>query len=383
MVSLSQVQQTNASAASKLPAGLVAVFAGATAGIGETGLKAFTKYTTQPKIYYIGRSQEAGDRLQIELKELNPEGEYVFIKKDMSLLKNVDEVCRDIKSRETVLNVLFLNTEEGLPLVTGLTIYSRNRLAVNLLPLLKKAPSLRRVISVMAGTHEGKLFSDDIAARNIPFTSIHNSRGHMCSALTLSLEALARQAPEVSFIHNFPGSVDTNLIRSGDGFMMQVMKYWFKVSMTVRRQWLPKEECGDRHAWLCLTGRYPDKGGSENGIKEGEVAVGTDGNKGSGVYSVDWDGESASGEVVKLLDGFKEEGLVEKVWKDQEKEFIRITGFGASVNIHNTTLLMEQLAAIHAIWTAVANRDAALLHKELIYRIDEMLQCLGNDGSTD
>ncbi|KAG4255093.1 hypothetical protein FPRO04_03626 [Fusarium proliferatum] len=326
MVSLSRVQQTNASAASKLPAGLVAVFAGATAGIGETALKAFAKYTTQPKIYYIGRSQEAGDRLQIELKESNPEGEYVFIKKDMSLLKNVDEVCRDIKSKETVLNVLFLNTEEGLPLVTGLTIYSRNRLTVNLLPLLKKAPSLRRVISVMAGTHEGKLFSDDIAARNIPFTSIHNSRGHMCSALTLSLEALARQAPEVSFIHNFPGSVDTNLIRSGDGFMMQVMKYWFKVSMTVRRQWLPKEECGERHAWLCLTGRYPDKEGSENGIKEGEVAVGTGGNKGSGVYSVDWDGESASVEVVKLLDGFKEEGLVEKLWKDQEKEFVRITG---------------------------------------------------------
>ncbi|PNP85778.1 hypothetical protein FNYG_00834 [Fusarium nygamai] len=326
MVSLSQVQQTNASAALKLPAGLVAVFAGATAGIGETALKAFAKHTTRPKIYYIGRSQEAGDRLQNELKELNPEGEYVFIKKDMSLLKNVDEVCRDIKSKETVLNVLFLNTEEGLPLVTGLAIYSRNRLTVNLLPLFNKASSLRRVISVMAGTHEGKLFSDDIAARNIPFTSIHNSRGHMCSALTLSLEALARQAPEVSFIHNFPGSVDTNLIRSGDGFMMQVMKYWFKVSMTVRRQWLPKDECGERHAWLCLTGRYPDKEGSDNGIKEGEVAVGTDGNKGSGVYSVDWDGESASGEVIKLLDGFKEEGLVEKVWKDQEKEFVRITG---------------------------------------------------------
>ncbi|KAG5764406.1 hypothetical protein H9Q72_007494 [Fusarium xylarioides] len=326
MVSLSQVQQTNASAASKLPAVLVDVFAGATAGIGETALKAFVKHTTRPKIYYIGRSQEAGDRLQNELKELNSEGEYIFIKKDMSLLKNVDEVCQDIKSKEAVLNVLFLNTEEGLPLVTGLTIYSRNRLAVNLLPLLKKAPSLRRVISVMAGTHEGKLFSNDIAARNIPFTSIHNSRGHLCSALTLSLEALARQAPEVSFIHNFPGSVDTNLIRSGDGFMMQVMKYWFKVSMTIRRQWLPKEECGERHAWLCLTGRYPDKEGSENGIKEEEVAVGIDGNKGSGVYSVDWDGESASGDVVKLLDGFKGEGLVEKVWKDQEKEFVRITG---------------------------------------------------------
>lgn len=109
MVLLSIVQQTNASAASKLPAGLVAVFAGATAGIGETALRAFAKHTVRPKIYYVGRSQEVGDRLQKELREVNSEGSYVFIKKDMSLLKNVDEVCRDIKSKETVLNVLFLS----------------------------------------------------------------------------------------------------------------------------------------------------------------------------------------------------------------------------------------------------------------------------------
>jgi hypothetical protein len=179
----------------------------------------------------------------------------------------------------------------------------------------------------MAGTKEGKLFADDIAGRNIPFTSIHHSRGHMCSALTLSLEALARQAPEVSFIHNFPGSVDTDLIRSGDGAMMQVMKYWFKISMTVRQQWLPKEECGERHAWLCLSGRYPDKQGQgPNGIEDAEVAVGVDGKKGSGIYSVDWDGESASSDVVKLLEGYRQEGIVDKVWKDLESEFVRITG---------------------------------------------------------
>ncbi|KAF5677527.1 hypothetical protein FHETE_1578 [Fusarium heterosporum] len=336
MVLLSAVQQTNASAASELPAGLVAVFAGATAGIGETALKAFAKYTVRPTIYYIGRSQEAGDRLQKELKALNAGGNYVFIKKDMSLLKNVDEVCRDIKSKETVLNVLFLSqgtlqigvdTTEGLPMVTGLALYSRARLTVNLLPLLKKAPSLRRVISVMAGTKEGKLFVDDIAGRNIPFTSIHHSRGHMCSALTLSLEAIARQAPEVSFIHNFPGAVDTDLIRRGDGAMMLSMKYFFKIKMTVMRQWLPKEECGERHAWLCLSGRYPDKQNqSGNGIKDAEVAVGVDGIKGSGVYSVDWDGESASEEVVKLLEEYRQGGIIDKVWEDMEGEFVRITG---------------------------------------------------------
>ncbi|CEI41403.1 hypothetical protein FVEN_g3608 [Fusarium venenatum] len=335
MVSLSNIHQTNASAASKLPPGLVAVFAGATAGIGETALKAFAKHAPRPKIYFIGRSQEAGDRLQIELKDLNPEGSYVFIQKDMSLLKNADEVCRDIKSKETALNVLFMSqgtlrmvdTSEGLPMVMALSHYSRARLTVNLLPLLQKASSLRRVVTVMAGTHEGQIFADDIACRNIPFTSIHRCRGHMCSTLTLSLEALARQAPEVSFIHNFPGSVDTDLIRSGDGIMMHIMKYWFKISMAVKRSWLPKEECGERHAWLCWSGMFPDKlGQSDNGVESAGVAVGVDGSRGSGVYSLYWDGESAGDEVVKLLGEYREEGMVDKVWKDLETEFGRITG---------------------------------------------------------
>ncbi|RGP74910.1 hypothetical protein FSPOR_1083 [Fusarium sporotrichioides] len=318
MVSLSDVQQTNALAASKLPAGLVAVFAGATAGIGETALKAFAKHALRPKIYFIGRSQEAGDRLQIELRNINPEGSYVFVKKDMSLLENVDEGTLKMG----------VDTDEGLPMVMAVTHYSRARLTVNLLPLLQKASSLRRVVTVMAGTKEGQLFADDIACRNIPFTSIHRSRGHMCSTLTLSLEALARQAPEVSFIHNFPGSVDTDLIRSGDGVMMQVMKYWFKVSMTVRRQWLPKEECGERHAWLCWSGMFPDRlGQSGNGVESaGVVAVGVDGSRGSGVYSLDWDGESARDEVVKLLGEYRQDGMVDKVWKDLETEFVRITG---------------------------------------------------------
>ncbi|KAF4982333.1 hypothetical protein FZEAL_2032 [Fusarium zealandicum] len=330
MVSLTEVQRSNSTAASTLPPGLVAVFAGATAGIGETALKAFAKHTAQPKIYFIGRSQDAGDRLQSELKTLNPGGEYVFIKEDMSLLKNVDKVCEDIKNKESALNVLFLSqgtlkigvdTTDGLPLITGLTLYSRTRLTLNLLPLLQNASSLRRVVTVMAGTKEGQLFSDDIPGRVIPFRS---ARGHMSTALTLSLDALARRAPDVSFIHNFPGSVDTDLIRSGDGFMMQVIKYGFRAGLTVMGKWLPKEECGERHAWLCLSERFP--AGMVEGTTEGEFAFGVDGKMASGVYSVDWDGKSASGEVLKLLKRYREEGIVDKLWKHMEGEFVRITG---------------------------------------------------------
>lgn len=154
-----------------------------------------------------------------------------------------------------------IDTAEGLPLITGLTLYSGTRLIVNLLPLLQNATSLRRVVTVMAGTKEGQLFTDDIAGRNLAFR-ISSARGHLCSALTLSLEALVRKAPEVSFIHNFPGAVNTDLIRKDDGIMMQVMKQLFRVSMTVMRKWVSKEECGERHAWLCLSGRFPSKDGN-------------------------------------------------------------------------------------------------------------------------
>lgn len=54
--------------------------------------------------------------------------------------------------------------------------------------------------------------------------------------------------------------------------------------------------------------------------------MGTDGKKSSGVYSVDWDGESASGDVLELLAEYREKGMVDKVWQHLEEEFARISG---------------------------------------------------------
>ena len=107
MVSPTEVQSSNSLIPSVLPPGLVAVFVGATSGIGETTLKQFAKYTHQPHVYFIGRSQEAGDRITAECKALNEEGEYVFIKADVSLIKVVDDICRDIKAKEQAINLLF------------------------------------------------------------------------------------------------------------------------------------------------------------------------------------------------------------------------------------------------------------------------------------
>lgn len=113
MVTLSQVQSSNALISSTLPPHLVAVFVGATSGIGEVTLKTFAKHSSQPRAYFVGRSQDAGDRIAAECKALNPDGEYIFIKADVSLIRVVDEVCEEIKAKEKAINILFLSA--GVP----------------------------------------------------------------------------------------------------------------------------------------------------------------------------------------------------------------------------------------------------------------------------
>ena len=51
---------------------------------------AFARHVRNPKVYFVGRSQEAADRIVAECKEANSGGKYIFIKADVSLLANVD-----------------------------------------------------------------------------------------------------------------------------------------------------------------------------------------------------------------------------------------------------------------------------------------------------
>ena len=98
--------------------------------------------------------------------------------------------------------------------VTALARYSRLCFITNLLPLLQLATSLRRIVDVAGGGHEGSLDAADFQALHVPFSGI---RGHLTSLITLSLEAVARTAPDVSFVHNYPRIVDTKLSSCAEG----------------------------------------------------------------------------------------------------------------------------------------------------------------------
>lgn len=215
----------------------------------------------------------------------------------------------------------------------GVTYFGRLRMALNLLPLLQRATGPRRVVSSFAATKEGSLYEDDWQGTKgkIPMTG---ARGHASAMMTLGLGALAKGAPDVSFIHAFPGSVKTNLIRGDEGPVMQVMKYVFKVTGFLRSSsFTPLEEVGERHTFYCTSARFPPRiGGGDQGtsgiaLPSGvSVARGVDGEVGSGVYSVDTYGETADAAVEKLLANHERSGAAERMWAYTESEWKRVTG---------------------------------------------------------
>ena len=217
-------------------------------------------------------------------------------------------------------------TAEGLHYAASLAHYSRARFILNLLPLLQPAPALRRVVTVFAGTKEGPIDTSDFQGWKV---SMLSARGHATSLVTLSLEALARKAPDVAFIHNFPGPVKSGIGRGAKGAAMFVLKAVFAFIGPMVN--MDNQECGERHLFLATSARYP-AGMSEataSGVPvAGGVTVsrGTSGESGSGVYTVDSHGESAGADVEQLLAKFRKEGVVEKVWEHTEEEFERITG---------------------------------------------------------
>ncbi len=107
MVAYSAVQASNARIASALPETIVAVFVGGTSGIGEYTLKELAGAARRPRIYIMGRSQSSFDRIAAECEEINREGRYIFVQGDLSLLRNVDGLCKKVQDQEKAINMVF------------------------------------------------------------------------------------------------------------------------------------------------------------------------------------------------------------------------------------------------------------------------------------
>jgi short-subunit dehydrogenase len=106
MVNIKEIRASNTDISIQ---GLTALFVGATQGIGASTLKQLATHTQSPNVYIVGRSKAKAAPLLAELRSLNVKGSFTFIEAEVSLVKDVDRVCDEIKSKEQKLDLLWLS----------------------------------------------------------------------------------------------------------------------------------------------------------------------------------------------------------------------------------------------------------------------------------
>jgi hypothetical protein len=180
-------------------------------------------------------------------------------------------------------------------------------------------------VSVFAATKEEAVDTDDLQAGALSLAAM---RGHTASLITLSMEAIAQKAPDVAFVHDYPGPVHSGIGRDFKGALW-LLALLFKVLGSLFC--VPDEEVGERKLFLATSARYAPKMTGESGhagvpVPPGlSVARGVDGIPASGVYSVDGDGEECGPNVMELLDMLRRQGLPGQIWEHTAGEFVRIT----------------------------------------------------------
>jgi hypothetical protein len=131
----------------------------------------------------------------------------------------------------------------------------------------------------------------------------------------------------VSFLIVSPGGVKTALMDNVPGILGMSIRAVLTVVGPF--MYVPIDECGRRNVFMSTAGAFPAlEGTGKSGVDlvEGvSIAIGVDGKPGSGVYSLGYDGSEAGETVINLLQKYRAEGLVGKIWKHTQEEFERIT----------------------------------------------------------
>lgn len=261
---------------------------------------------------------------------MNPDGEAIFMQKDVSLLRNVDELSAEFKRLESKIHCLFLTagymtlkgrteTEEGIDRKMCVNYYSRVRWILNLMPLLEAASDaneLSRVNTVLGAGSEGEVRLDDLDL--VHNFTLHACLSHCVVMTDFAIEELSRRYPRTSFSHSYPGTVKTGIANELTG----PVRLAAKVLYAVLTPWiLNVQESGERHYFQMTSLAYPAAEGAV-GIPppDGMTPVnGMDGTPGGGAYLLDWDGTTCGDGPV--LEKFRELDMGPKVWDHTMKMF--------------------------------------------------------------
>lgn len=273
MVSYKEIQASNA-LINDATAPRVAVFVGGTSGIGKLTIRALVTTGTSVRIYLVGRkSSEERTRAFIqELHAINPKAEVIWTEGEASLLLETKRVCAAIKNKESRVDLLFLTTgyapfgarsetAEGIEIAQSLAYYSRMLFVQQLLPLLCKAEA-PRVVSVLGGGLERTSVDlDDMDLKKPGNFGPMKAQLQGVTMNTTALEKLANDNPHVTFIHSWPGWVNTgNVTRGSDPNSIMGWIIWLLLEPLIRLFSFSDEESGQRHLFQSTSAAFGGRG---------------------------------------------------------------------------------------------------------------------------
>lgn len=333
MAPLNKIREQNAIFFKHAPKDMVAVFVGGTSGIGLYTAREFVRGAQSPRLILVGRNQSEATKIIQELKSINASSQVSFIQKDVSLLKNVDEVCKEIAAKEQYINLLFMTcgyytlkgreeTSEGLDKKFALHYYSRMRFINQLQPLLAKAINEHQYSRVLAvldpqpGMKGGLNFSDMSLKSGF---SLMKCATHASAMTNLAFAHLAKKNVYTSYIHAFPYVVDTGVGRDAWGPLKSVVAPILKIAL--KGVTVDQKESGERHLFAATDGSFLSKNPTES-VAPDYRAIGSDGEKGSGSYLLNWNSETLPD--TKAAKQLREEGGEAKVWEHTEEVFKKI-----------------------------------------------------------
>jgi hypothetical protein len=205
-----------------------------------------------------------------------------------------------------------------------LRYYSRMRLFYNLTPLLLQSPC-PRVISILAAGKEGNLFPADLSLRS--HYGIFNNISHAAFMTTFFFESMVARYPSISCLHVYPGLVKTAEFENG--LFPDWVKWIFKWIMLplITPLCISVKECGERNLFHCTSTKYAASNAQDGAATETtallggvDVATGVDGERASGVYAVNWNGEVIKSSE-RVYKSWREKGTREIVWEHTMKAF--------------------------------------------------------------
>ncbi|KAM5471124.1 hypothetical protein MauCBS54593_003463 [Microsporum audouinii] len=273
MVSYKEIQASNA-LINDTTVLQVAVFVGGTSGIGKYTIKALVATGASVRIYLVGR-KSSYERMQTfiqELQAINSKAEVVWTEGEIALLAETKRVCDVIKSKEPRLDLLFLTagyapfggrkeTTEGIETSQSLEYYSRILFALHLLPLLNKAEA-PRVVSVLAGGLEKTSIDvDDLDLKKPGNFGSVKAQIQYGTMNTMGWEKLAQGNPSVTFIHSWPGWVNTGNARRGwepNSVMAWVVRIILEPLISIFS--FSDDESGQRHLFQCTSAAFGGRG---------------------------------------------------------------------------------------------------------------------------